>query len=164
MATTNSAGSLICLPQFCTETGNDVCTSFDISNKFESTLGSWKKEKIAEITYLKSGVPQRLDCSLCFDELASTIVTFPGSNKCPQEWALEYQGVLSQVWELTGDFICVDPSSFNQTPESDNFHRLAAVDIDCFGPDCKQSKGDNGIPCVVCSFTNTINPEECSCK
>ncbi len=155
VATTNSAGSPLCLPRFCDGYSDGVCSSFDVNSKSEFTFESWKEETISEITYLKNNSPLRLECSLCFNKLASSIVTFPASIKCPVDWVLEYKGVLSQVWEVSGEFFCVEPNDSAQPPGGENFHRLAAVDVDCFDPDCKRPKENHRLPCVVCSFSQS---------
>ena len=152
VATTNSAGNPLCVPQPC---GDDLCGSSTIKSPFDLT--DWEVEKVAEIAYIKDGQPWKLDCSLCFIKDASTSITIPGANKCPKDWCPQYTGVLSQVWESTGQFICVDPSNFPKPPERPQHHKLAAVERNCFlGSECKDLKEEElRVPCIVCSFSTT---------
>ena len=106
--------------------------------------------------------PQPMPCSVCEVQNATSILTIPGSDRCPVGWAMEYNGFIMAQSSVVGrvdnfeesEYICVDDSfeSYSgantlQQNRPDTATFMSAVKVDC----------GQGIPCGDSSYSSTLS-------
>ena len=162
VVTSDPDGNPFCLPLFCTNSNQRLCASFDLPPDLGFVPDDWATDRLRQVSYIRDGQPFRLECSLCFESLASTVIALPAARQCPPNWCLKYRGVMARVSEASGELVCVNPITTTQPPDGSGAPaELAALETTCFGPECNTVGLGGGlllrVPCVVCSHSNT-NP------
>lgn len=113
--------------------------------------------------------PWPMPCSACEVHNSSSVITVPGSDRCPAGWTMEYNGFImgqsSRVGRVNNfeesQYICVDDSfdSYSgasplQQNRMDTATFMSAVKVDCGqGIRCGDSKYSStlSLTCAVCS-------------
>ena len=106
--------------------------------------------------------PRPMPCSVCEVQNTTSILTIPGSDRCPQGWAMEYNGLIMAQSSVVGtvdnfeesEYICVDDAfeSYSganrlQQNRADTATFMSAVKVDC----------GQGIPCGGSSYSSTLS-------
>ncbi|GFR03434.1 uncharacterized protein TNCT_6821 [Trichonephila clavata] len=104
---------------------------------------------------------KRIACAFCRSPYRTTMIMKPGDSECPKYWTKEYNGLMMAPGrsDPKGEYVCVDlhmqsPSgniTFGTTDESQVF-KIEEISIQCGSIPCGPYKGDQPIPCVVCSI------------
>jgi len=104
--------------------------------------------------------PSPVPCSVCEVHDASTMLTIPGTNQCPQGWDKEYGGfIMAQSSRaalannvMKSEYICVDDAFETysgavplQSSRTDTVTYLSKVKVDC----------GQGIPCSASQYSQT---------
>lgn len=117
--------------------------------------------------------PQPMPCSVCEVHNASSILTIPGSDQCPNGWTMEYNGfIMAQSSRVGSDnnfeesqYICVDDAFDSYTGarqlqqnRANTVTFMSIVKVDCgHGITCGSSKysSTSSLTCAVCSKRTT---------
>lgn len=113
--------------------------------------------------------PRPMPCSVCEVHNTSSVLTIPGSDRCPMGWSMEYNGFIMAQSSRVGrannfeesQYICVDDAfdsyqgaSLLQQNTADTATFMSTVKVDCgHGIPCSGSSYSSisSLTCAVCS-------------
>lgn len=135
-------GDILCLPEV---------PEFD-----NSTVSGSTKQTYIQKTSI-SGFSRHWTCAVCQVQLISSVVTIPAKKSCPEDWKLEYAGVLVSAGSketAQSRYVCVEKNAvYNGGLEDSRGHGpyLTPVNVECGRIPCPPYSQNQHLPCVVCS-------------
>ena len=106
--------------------------------------------------------PRPMPCTVCEVQNTTSILTVPGSDRCPAGWTMEYNGFIMAQSSTVGsvdnfeesEYICVDDAfeTYSGATQLQRNRRDTATFMSTVKVDCGQ-----GVPCGDASYSSTLS-------